>query len=132
MDDDRHAREGSADASPRVMLDPERRAVRVNDVLIPLTRLEWKLLYLLQVHAGRVVSNETIRRTVWGEEDPTSLKGTHLTSLVQRLRRKLEEDSGKPRYLITVRGHGYLFTTFSHDRPASAPQDMPPTLPDGG
>ncbi|AWH93972.1 response regulator [Dietzia lutea] len=72
-----------------------------------LTPTEWGVLEILARHPGRLVTQQEILRTVWGEGYQ---KETHyLRVYMAQLRRKLEDDSAAPRHLITEPGRGYRF-----------------------
>lgn len=74
---------------------------------IELTILENRiLLYFLQ-NLDRVISREELMEVVWGY---TSNVNTRTLDMhIVRLRKKIEENPDKPRYLVTVRGMGYKF-----------------------
>jgi two-component system KDP operon response regulator KdpE len=72
-----------------------------------LTPTEWDLLELLARHPGRLMSQDELARRVWGK-DHRSI-GDSLRVYVARLRRKLEPEPARPRYLITEPGMGYRF-----------------------
>ncbi len=74
---------------------------------IELTILENRiLLYFLQ-NIGRVISREELMEVVWGY---TSNVNTRTLDMhIVRLRKKIEVNADKPKYLITVRGMGYKF-----------------------
>jgi len=72
-----------------------------------LTPTEWDLLELLVRHPGRLMSQDELARRVWGKDHHSI--GDSLRVYVARLRRKLEPDPGRPRYLITEPGMGYRF-----------------------
>lgn len=75
---------------------------------VRLTPTEWAILELLVRHPGQLVSGKQILTDVWG---PAYEKETsYLRVYLAHLRRKLEPDPGKPRYLITEAGMGYRFT----------------------
>src|SRR5690242_12901204 len=73
---------------------------------VPLTPIEYRLLAYLAQNAGRVVTQDLLLEHVWGEE---YVGESHLLQVnVNRLRRKLEDDPARPRYLLTKMGVGYM------------------------
>lgn len=72
---------------------------------IPLTPIEFKILWLLCENAGRVVSSEEIFEKVWGEKylDSNNTVMVH----IRRMREKLHEPQRKPKFIKTVWGVGY-------------------------
>ncbi|MBT8227858.1 MAG: response regulator transcription factor [Dactylosporangium sp.] len=85
-------------------IQPEAGEIRLDGRPVAVTRTEFRLLCELAQHPGQVLSRQQLLKRVWeydfGDE---RLVDVH----VGRLRQKIEEDSGKPRRLITVRGMGY-------------------------
>ena len=78
-----------------------------DDQPIRLTPTEWSLLELLVRHAGKLVPQKQMLTEVWG---PQYEHETHyLRVYLAQLRRKLEPDPARPRYLITEPGVGYRF-----------------------
>jgi DNA-binding response OmpR family regulator len=86
-------------------VDPERRSVESDGRAIPMTTLEFDLLYFLAARPGKVFSREALMTQVWGSDRVVDERS--IDSLVSRLRRKLESDPASPRYLQTVWGAGY-------------------------
>ncbi|MGA9885799.1 MAG: response regulator transcription factor [Candidatus Acidiferrales bacterium] len=74
---------------------------------IQLTLMEAKLLRHLIRNAGRVVSRKSILEDVWDLREDTDTRA--IDNFIVRLRRYVEDDPGKPRHLLTVRGVGYKF-----------------------
>jgi DNA-binding response OmpR family regulator len=72
-----------------------------------LTLMEADLLRYLIVNRGTTVSRKQILESVW--ELPASLDTRAIDNFIVRLRRYLEDDPKRPRYLLTVRGVGYKF-----------------------
>ena len=88
-------------------IDPARRALERDGAPVPLTTLEFDLLYFLASRAGRVFTREALMEQVWGSDRVVDDRS--IDSLISRVRRKLEQDPGNPKYLQTVWGAGYRF-----------------------
>jgi two-component system KDP operon response regulator KdpE len=90
-------------------VDIAARRVTVRQKPVHLTPLEYKLLTTLVKNAGKVLTHRFLLREVWG---PGHAEETHsLRVFMTSLRRKLEDDSARPRYLVTEPGVGYRFCT---------------------
>jgi two-component system, OmpR family, KDP operon response regulator KdpE len=90
-------------------VDLARRQVWVGDAEVRLTPIEYRLLAVLVRHAGRVVTHRQLLREVWG---PSQTEQTHyLRVYLANLRRKLEADPARPRFLRTEPGVGYRLLT---------------------
>jgi two-component system, OmpR family, KDP operon response regulator KdpE len=74
---------------------------------VRLTPTEWQLLEVLVRNSGRLVSQRQLLHEVWGPGYQT--EGNYLRVFVAQLRRKLESDPSRPRYLVTEAGMGYRF-----------------------
>jgi DNA-binding response OmpR family regulator len=93
----------------RLEIDRDARVVRVDGVERPLTSYQFKLLCILAVHAGRVMSREAIMDRVRGEELEAFDRSIDVH--IARIRAALEDDPKHPRRIITVRGAGYVFAS---------------------
>jgi two-component system KDP operon response regulator KdpE len=83
---------------------------------IRLTPTEWHLLEVLLRHPGKLLGQQYLLKQVWG---PGYAEATgNLRLYMAQLRRKLEPDPARPRWLLTEPGMGYRF------------QPDPPALPD--
>ncbi len=70
-----------------------------------LTPIEYRLLTTMVKYAGKVVTHRQLLKEVWG---PDSVFETHyLRVYMAQLRRKLEADPARPRFLLTEPGVGY-------------------------
>jgi two-component system KDP operon response regulator KdpE len=74
---------------------------------VRLTPTEWQLLEALVRERGRLVTGQQLLRQVWGPQYERELH--YLRVYVAQLRRKLEPDPSKPRYIRTEAGMGYRF-----------------------
>lgn len=88
-----------------VSVDLVRREVRKAGERVHLTPLEYDLLAELARHPGRVMTHAQLLRAVWGLAYQGETR--YLRVYMANLRRKLEEDSSRPRYLLTQTGVGY-------------------------
>lgn len=91
-----------------VVIDFASRHATRHGTSVHLTDLEFDLLRYLAERRGRVVYRDELLRSVWGYGDMPMTRSVDNT--VARLRRKIEPDDGEPRYIHTVRGHGYVLT----------------------
>lgn len=108
-----HAREASAaDEGPHEFegwrLEPARhRLFAPDEDEVPLTDGEFRLLHALIQHGGRVVSRDRLMDLLQGRDWSPSDRSVDV--LIGRLRRKLQDDPAKPRFILAVRGVGYRF-----------------------
>jgi two-component system KDP operon response regulator KdpE len=86
-------------------VDLAKRQVFFNDQEVHLTPIEYKLLSFLIRHAGKVVTHRQILREVWGP--PYVNETQYLRVYMAQLRRKLETDPARPRFLLNEPGIGY-------------------------
>jgi two-component system KDP operon response regulator KdpE len=94
---------------PDLIVDLARRLVLLKGEELKLTPTEYEILKALALHAGRVVTHRQLLRVVWG---PNFQEETHyLRVYIGQLRRKIEEDPARPRYILTEAGVGYRFTS---------------------
>ncbi len=94
-------------ATPHFTIDLAAKRVTVADTEVHLTPTEWGILEVLVRHPGRLVTQRHLLQQVWG---PQYEKETnYLRVYLAQLRRKLEPDPARPRYLLTEPGMGYRF-----------------------
>jgi two-component system KDP operon response regulator KdpE len=96
-------------------IDFDRHRVNRGDDEIRLTPKEFELLTLLVSHAGRVLTHRAIQKAIWGS--PASDQPEHLRVLMGQLRKKIEPDPARPRYLITEPWVGYRFADEDNELP---------------
>ena len=88
-------------------VDLSARRVFRRDEEVHLTPLEYKLFVTMLKHSGKVLTHRFLLKEVWGPHDTHE---THyLRVFVASLRRKLEDDPARPRYILTEQGVGYRF-----------------------
>ena len=88
-------------------INAEYRSVESNGELVQLTNYEFEILYLLAKNPGRIFSKEQIYTQVWKE--PYYGAEDNVMGIIRRIRKKIEPDSAKPRYILNVWGMGYKF-----------------------
>ncbi|HEX2089196.1 MAG TPA: response regulator transcription factor [Actinomycetota bacterium] len=98
-------------------VDGARRRVLKADEEVPLTPLEFEILFTLARSPGVVFSREQLMERVWGYHDYAG--GRVVDSHVARIRRKLGDEAAEPKYIRTVHGVGYAFK--ENGMPASVP-----------
>jgi two-component system KDP operon response regulator KdpE len=86
-------------------IDLEKRLVTVGGRRVQLTPNEFDLLRVLAQNEGKLMTHPAILREVWGPAYGTESHYLHV--YVSQLRRKLEDDPARPRYLLTEAGAGY-------------------------
>ena len=92
-----------------LVLDSQQRMVRRGNQWIDLTPTEFELLAYLVRHAGEVQRYRVLVREVLGY-DADEWEAKNLIKFhIHRLRKKLEPEPNRPRYILNVRGVGYLF-----------------------
>lgn len=98
-----------------VTLDTVYHEVVREGVKVRLTPKESLLLYLLMIHAGQVLTTDTILSRVWGynEDVDSGLVKTH----IRNLRQKVEPDANNPQIILTVPGVGYCFKAANSSEP---------------
>jgi two-component system, OmpR family, KDP operon response regulator KdpE len=84
-----------------------KRVTRADRDDVRLTPTEWQLLEALARNRGRLVTQRQLLHDVWGPAYET--ESNYLRVYVAQLRRKLEPDPTRPRYLLTEPGMGYRF-----------------------
>ena len=89
----------------QIRIDLEKRLVTTAGRPLSLTPTEYKLLRLLAQHEGKLMTHPTILREVWGPAYQEESNYLHV--YVSQLRRKIEPDPARPRYLLTIPGVGY-------------------------
>ena len=90
-----------------LVIDNTNRKVLLNDKRIELTQKEFELLYLMASHPGRTYTRENLLNLIWG----TQYSGYEHTvnSHINRLRKKIEDNISKPKFILTTWGVGYRF-----------------------
>lgn len=89
-------------------IDFDKMAVWIKEKEIALTATEYKLLELLARNKGKVLTKEMLLEKLWDNSGNFVDENT-LSVNIRRLRKKIEIDSKKPEYVVTVFGIGYIF-----------------------
>lgn len=93
---------------PGLEIDIATHEIRNSSTTIPVSAKEFQLLTILAQNPNRVFNSDHLFNLVWGVED---LSDTRTVAVhISNLRKKIEPNPAKPRYILTVRGVGYKFT----------------------
>jgi two-component system, OmpR family, KDP operon response regulator KdpE len=89
----------------QLSIDLVSRSVMLDKSPIRLTRKEYRLLHILAVHVGLVVTHDQLLKEIWTGNQRDNIQ--YLRILVRKLRQKIEADPNRPRLLVTESGVGY-------------------------
>ncbi len=92
----------------KIVINNTTHEVMVDGKPVELALKEFELLYVLAKHRTRVFSRETLLDKIWGYEYAGETRTVDVH--IRNLRKKIEEDDNKPKYIKTVRGVGYKFS----------------------
>ncbi|WP_028307893.1 response regulator transcription factor [Desulfitibacter alkalitolerans] len=92
---------------PGLEIDVASHEIRLNHSIVNLSAKEFQILAILAQNPSRIFTADHLFQLVWNLEDFTDTRtvAVHISSL----RKKIEPDPAKPRYVLTVRGVGYKF-----------------------
>jgi two-component system, OmpR family, KDP operon response regulator KdpE len=94
-------------STPGFTVDLAAKRVTRDGADVRLTPTEWQLLEILVRNRGRLVTQKQLLQDVWGPSYGS--ESNYLRVYVAQLRRKLEDEPSRPRYLLTEPGMGYRF-----------------------
>ncbi|HLI71720.1 MAG TPA: response regulator transcription factor [Ktedonobacteraceae bacterium] len=110
----RHSAQAQTGAEPiftagPLQVDFAQRVVTVNGAEVKLTPTEYDLLKALINNAGKIMTRQMLLSQVWGAGYGADAHYLHV--YVGQLRRKIEPDPAHPRFILTISGVGYRFST---------------------
>jgi len=85
------------------------RVIKLNGDMLKLTATEYNLLTLLLKNDGRVLTHQYILKEIWGNSYADQTQ--YLRVFVAQLRKKIELDPNRPKYILTESGVGYRFNS---------------------
>jgi two-component system KDP operon response regulator KdpE len=88
-----------------LVVDLQKRSVSVGGKSVHLTPHQFDLLRVLALNPGKLLTQRTLLQEVWGPAYAGESNLLHVN--ISQLRRKIEPDRGRPRYLLTEPGAGY-------------------------
>jgi two-component system KDP operon response regulator KdpE len=92
-----------------ITVDFVSRVIKMNGELLKLTATEYNLFTLLLKNDGRVLTHQYILKEIWGNSYANQTQ--YLRVFVAQLRKKIEEDPNRPKYILTESGVGYRFNS---------------------
>jgi DNA-binding response OmpR family regulator len=91
-----------------LMIDFNSRSIVTINGEYELPPKEFDLLLFLAKNQGKILTKQQIYEKVWGEE--YVYDDSNIMAIISRLRKKIEENPGSPKYIQTVKGIGYRFS----------------------
>lgn len=91
----------------KITIYPRKRMLMINYKKVDLTKIEFNIFYYLYLNMGNVVTHRQIYENVWKKEYIND--DTNIMAHIHRLRRKVEKDPKRPRYICNQYGVGYYF-----------------------
>lgn len=88
-------------------IDLVARTVKRKGEIIKLTATEYSLLSLLARNEGKVLTHQYLLRQIWGPHYHE--QSQYLRVFIGQLRKKIEDDPNRPKYIVTESGVGYRF-----------------------
>jgi len=89
----------------RLKIDLVKRIVYLNNIELKLTNTEYLLLFLFFKNIDKVLTHNFVLKEIWG---PTHTEDSqYLRVFIGQIRKKIEEDSARPKYILTESGVGY-------------------------
>lgn len=109
----RYTRFNQKDGQPEILdfeglkIDLNNRSIHAVNGEYELPPKEFDLLLFLAKNQGKILTKQQIYENVWGEE--YVYDDSNIMAIISRLRKKIEENPGNPKYIQTVKGIGYRF-----------------------
>lgn len=88
-------------------IDIDNRSITTGNGVFELPPKEFDLLLFCAKNQGKILTKQQIYESVWGEE--YVYDDSNIMAIISRLRKKLEANPGKPKYIQTIKGIGYRF-----------------------
>ena len=88
-------------------IDIDNRCITTENGVFELPPKEFDLLLFCAKNQGKILTKQQIYESVWGEE--YVYDDSNIMAIISRLRKKLEVNPGKPKYIQTIKGIGYRF-----------------------
>ena len=92
-----------------ITVDFVSRIIKLKDEVVKLTATEYNLFTLLLKNDGRVLTHQYILKEIWGNAYAEQTQ--YLRVFVAQLRKKIEEDPNRPKFILTESGVGYRFNS---------------------
>ena len=89
----------------RLAIDFAARTVELDGKRLNLTQKEYSLLQVLAQHPGRVITHQSLLKSVWGQAHVNNPQCLRI--FVRKLRQKIETDPNRPKIFLTELGVGY-------------------------
>ena len=88
-------------------IDIENRSIDTVNGIFELPPKEFDILLFCAKNQGKILTKQQIYEEVWGEK--YFYDDSNIMAIISRLRKKIEENPGSPKYIQTIKGIGYRF-----------------------
>ena len=111
---------------PALAIDFERRILEIRGERVHLTPKEFEVLRVLEIHRGKPLTHKRLLQAVWGPDHGSETE--NLRAVITQLRKKIEKDPVRPRYILTEPWVGYRFELPStpSEKPSSRKRERHP------
>ena len=93
----------------QLKVDPNTRRAFIGSHHLRLTEIEFRLLELLASKPGHIFSRGDILQALWGYDASSAADTKTVDVHISRLRIKLQDTTHDPKFIVTIRGRGYMF-----------------------
>ncbi|MBD3362800.1 response regulator [Candidatus Dojkabacteria bacterium] len=93
-----------------LIIDPEKMKIKKNEDSLEFTTTQFNILYTLAKEPGKVFTRDKLLDSAYDSSLPPDILDRTIDAHIKAIRKKIEENTRKPKYILTVIGKGYKFS----------------------